>query len=260
MGLEKPDVQRGSKADTEPKLSSIFAKSFLAAALLSGLIVAGAFYTSGNTLFAAYSGDSVSDSDRNARAEAFNSMQFLQISKVEANDIPAAIDAMHLSPANRIEITREVEASRSTQSADSHASSPAASRELAKPDARPVQEVADHVAPASSAALAAPAPAAAGASGDGSRLTLAWVRLWDTDVEDGDVVRIESAGYSRTVTLTNHGVTFAVPVPASGQIRITGLRDGDGGGITVGLASGAAQAVLPVMSVGQVLTLNVRTR
>jgi hypothetical protein len=78
-------------------------------------------------------------------------------------------------------------------------------------------------------------------------------------VEDGDVVRIDSSGYSCTVTLTKQGSTFAIPFPASGQVRITGVRDGDGGGITVGLASGSAQAVLPIMSIGQVLTLSVRT-
>lgn len=86
---------------------------------------------------------------------------------------------------------------------------------------------------------------------------LAWITLWDTDVEDGDVVRIQAQGYSRTVTLTKHGATFAIPVPAGGIVRVTGIRDGDGGGITVGLASGAAKAVFPIMSPGQTLELKV---
>jgi hypothetical protein len=88
-------------------------------------------------------------------------------------------------------------------------------------------------------------------------LRLAWITLWDTDVEDGDVVRIVSEGYSRTVTLTKQGNTFAVPVPANGIITITGIKDGDGGGITVGLASGPVKAVFPIMSTGQSLGLNV---
>jgi hypothetical protein len=86
---------------------------------------------------------------------------------------------------------------------------------------------------------------------------LVWLTLWDTDVEDGDVVRLDSDGYSRTVRLTKRGGTFAVPVPLDGLLTVTGITDGDGGGITVGLASGANHAVFPVMSPGQSLHLRV---
>lgn len=89
-------------------------------------------------------------------------------------------------------------------------------------------------------------------------MRLAWITLWDTDAQDGDAVRIDSQGYSRTVTLTNAPVTFAIPVPASGAVQISGIRDGEGGGITVGLASGPASILLPIMSVGQVLPLKVK--
>lgn len=89
-------------------------------------------------------------------------------------------------------------------------------------------------------------------------MQLVWIRLWDTDVEDGDVVRIESSGYARTVRLTKRGEVFAVPVTADGLIQVTGVKDGDGGGITVGLASGVSQAIFPIMSEGQVLGLRVK--
>lgn len=89
-------------------------------------------------------------------------------------------------------------------------------------------------------------------------LHLAWITLWDTDAEDGDTVRIDSQGYSRTVILKKEPVTFAVPVLADGTINVAGVSDGDGGGITVGVASGAAKAVFPVMSEGQILGLRVR--
>ncbi len=89
---------------------------------------------------------------------------------------------------------------------------------------------------------------------------LAWITLWDTDDEDGDTVRIDSAGYSRTVTLTKKGATFAVPIPGDGVINLTGVRDGEGGGITVGAASGSSSVVLPIMSVGQVIGLHVGSR
>ena len=108
---------------------------------------------------------------------------------------------------------------------------------------------------AASTPLQTPTPQSAAARRE--PLRLAWITLWDTDVEDGDVVRIASEGYSRTVALTKQGNTFAVPVPANGIITITGIKDGDGGGITVGLASGAVKAVFPIMSTGQSLGLNV---
>ncbi len=91
-----------------------------------------------------------------------------------------------------------------------------------------------------------------------ARTRLAWVTLWDTDAEDGDVVRIESNGLSRTITLSKQPLTIAVPVPADSVIKVIGVRDGEGGGITVGFASGAARAVFPIMSVGQTLGLRVR--
>jgi hypothetical protein len=86
------------------------------------------------------------------------------------------------------------------------------------------------------------------------------ITLWDTDVEDGDVVRVDSEGYSRTLVLTRRGTTIAVPLSANGAIRVTGINDGDGGGITVGLASGAAKVVFPIMSVGQTLQLAATVR
>jgi hypothetical protein len=109
--------------------------------------------------------------------------------------------------------------------------------------------------------VAAPAPpqtpATQSATAHTQPLRLAWITLWDTDVEDGDVVRIDSEGYSRTIRLTKRGNTFAVPIPANGIITVTGIRDGDGGGITVGLASGPVKAIFPIMSTGQSLGLNV---
>jgi hypothetical protein len=106
---------------------------------------------------------------------------------------------------------------------------------------------------------AAAMPVSSSAS-DPASVRLAWLTVWDTDDEDGDVVRIDSAGYTRTISLTKRPITFAVPLPADGVINITGVRDGEGGGITVGASSGSSRVVLPIMSVGQVIGLHVRTR
>jgi hypothetical protein len=242
MGVQRPDTEaKAQRASKQDQRQLVFVKAVLATAALAVLLTAGVFYTSGTPTFAASSGDDVSAADRKARIDAFNALLYLPLAKVDTKDIPAALDTMHLSQADRATIAAAI----------AHAGAPSPAK--AAVAAATVSTVASTAKPSPSPAVA---PAVAVSE---VHPTLAWVRLWDTDVEDGDVVRIDSAGYSRTVTLTNRGLTFAVPVPAGGQIRITGVRDGDGGGITVGLASGAAQAVLPIMSVGQVLTLNVRT-
>ncbi|WP_158902628.1 hypothetical protein [Burkholderia sp. L27(2015)] len=257
MAFERPNFEQTPQANNHYKILSIFTKSALATAVLAGLIAAGALYTSGTHLFASPSGDDVSDADQRARIEAFNSLKFLLVSRVVAKDIPGAINTMHLASADEAKIRIEIGQVPSASSpAGSDISSSHPPEEQGKSDTGAAPAPADHSPAVASDAL--PSRSTSLAS-NGSQMTLAWVRLWDTDVEDGDVVRIDSAGYSRTVTLTSGGVTFAIPVPANGQVRITGVRDGDGGGITVGLASGSAQAILPIMSVGQVLTLNVRT-
>jgi len=106
------------------------------------------------------------------------------------------------------------------------------------------------------AVLPSPVPAAAPAP---TPWPLVWVTLWDTDAEDGDVVRVDSGGYSRTVTLRHAPLTFALPAPADGRLRLTGVYDG-GGGITVGASSGPQVLPLPLMSAGQTLTIPVRSR
>lgn len=86
--------------------------------------------------------------------------------------------------------------------------------------------------------------------------TLAQIVLWDFAAQDGDVVHIASAGYEIDVPLTNEPRAVAIPVDASRTIKLSGVRDG-GGGITVGIQSGAGKVSLPVISPGQVLALPV---
>ena len=85
---------------------------------------------------------------------------------------------------------------------------------------------------------------------------LAWMSIWDTDAQDGDEVRVESAGFSIVVPLTSTPYTFAIPIPQKGTVDIIGVRDG-GGGITAGAMSGARHIALPRMIVGQVLSVPV---
>src|ERR1700722_8703751 len=198
-------------------------RTALALALLGG---SGAWYghwASSGTLWAiADGGDHVSAAEARQRQLAFEALGPTALRLVDPAQISAAVDGMGLTPEARRGLLDDL-AYAAPQAAE-------ASRTAALP-----QEIGERPNP----------------------LRLTWVTLWDTDVEDGDVVRIDSEGYSRTVVLTKHGATFAVPVPQSGVITITGIKDGDGGGITVGLASGSAKAVLPIMSAGQTIRLAV---
>lgn len=60
------------------------------------------------------------------------------------------------------------------------------------------------------------------------------LRIYDNTSEDGDVVTVTAPGYSRTITLTNEGATFEIPL-VRGEMKLYGEEDG-GGGITVSVA------------------------
>lgn len=86
--------------------------------------------------------------------------------------------------------------------------------------------------------------------------SLGWIELWDFADQDGDVVRISSAGYQIDYPLLNAPARLAVPIDGTTTIKIVGVTDG-GGGITLGLRSGAAAISLPVIQPGQSLTVPV---
>jgi hypothetical protein len=164
--------------------------------------------------------DLLSNAERQRREEAFAALNPITLRLVEPATVSTAIEGMGLTPEARVALLGDI------------------------------------VAPT---ALQTPAPQAPQpVPAHRESIRLAWITLWDTDVEDGDVVRIDSQGYTRTIALTKRGNTFAVPVPPDGIITVTGIKDGDGGGITVGLASGTAKAVFPIMSTGQSLGLHVK--
>jgi hypothetical protein len=213
------------------------AQSLLAAILIVGGVGgAASIYSGGGLLGIHASGDHLSNAQQQARAASFATLGTVDLAVVPLSDEPKAVESMALPPAAQVALQADLNAS-----ANANAASAQAAPVQAQAAPRPVQQ---------------PVPDALPAHPSSRRL--AWVTLWDTDAEDGDVVRIDSQGYSRTVVLKKQPMTFAIPVPADGHVRITGVRDGEGGGVTVGLASGATQAILPIMSVGQVLSLNVR--
>ena len=206
---------------------SLFVKSALATVLLIGAVATTGYALSGGL---GAHGDELTRSEQQARLEAFNALGSLRLSGVSAEDIDRAVQGMQLTPL----ATSALKADLATTSPESVSSTP-----VGQAQGRTGQQ----------------APQLATAEPQRQGLRLVWITLWDTDVEDGDVVRIDSQGYSRTVKLKKNGDTFAVPVEANGVIQVTGVSDGDGGGITVGLASGSTKAIFPVMSEGQVLGL-----
>ncbi len=92
---------------------------------------------------------------------------------------------------------------------------------------------------------------------DQGRTKLAWLTLWDTHAQDGDVLRFESStSFPIEVTALNAKTTIAIPYPADGKVVVTGVHDG-GGGITIALESGAAKIDWPTMAPGDTLDLPV---
>ena len=224
--MQEPEAQR--KALASSPLAAIVARTLPAVIVAAAIAVGGAFLVGGSAAGSwtwAQRSDSLPDNERQARQQAFDAIGSLRLAAIPPADIGQAIAEMHLPEPARQALTADVAPTQAT------AATPA-------------------TAPA-----AAPTAAPQAAAQEAPRLRLVSITLWDTDVEDGDVVRIDSEGFSRTIALTKGGRTIAVPLPANGVIRITGINDGDGGGITVGLASGAAKVVFPIMSVGQALQL-----
>ncbi len=89
------------------------------------------------------------------------------------------------------------------------------------------------------------------------RLQLAWLSVWDTHAEDGDILRFESSSSIPVdVVALNAKTTLAIPYPVDGSVMVTGVKDG-GGGITVALESGATQIAWPTMQPGDTLNLPV---
>ena len=89
------------------------------------------------------------------------------------------------------------------------------------------------------------------------QMRLAWLTLWDTHAQDGDILRFESdAALPVEVMALNAPTTLAIPFPASGTVKVTGVVDG-GGGITIALKSGATQIAWPTMQPGDTLNLPV---
>src|SRR5437588_176153 len=71
---------------------------------------------------------------------------------------------------------------------------------------------------------------------DGS-VRLAAVTVWDTVDEDGDTVDVMAAGFRQRLVIMHKPVTFFLPVQPGGSVVIKAVRDGGGGGVTLGVST-----------------------
>ena len=83
---------------------------------------------------------------------------------------------------------------------------------------------------------------------------LAWIVLRDFADQDGDVAEITTGGLTRTIALTTAPQTIAVPLVPGDFLRVKGVNEGAGGGVTVGVTAGGAEVRLP-LQVGQTVSL-----
>lgn len=86
-------------------------------------------------------------------------------------------------------------------------------------------------------------------------MRMAVLEVFDSDAEDGDVIRIEALGLAQTVRLTKRPVAVPVLLPSDGRIRIIGVDEGLGGGVTAGVISGGRALKLPPLAVGESLVV-----
>lgn len=109
--------------------------------------------------------------------------------------------------------------------------------------------------------LQAPANAAPGAQAQAQKsqeqVRLIEVTVWDSDAPDGDVVSLSSGGFTREVVLAKTPTIVYMPYRGGGGVQVTGVYDG-GGGITLGIRGSETPLMLPILSVGQVITVPVR--
>lgn len=83
------------------------------------------------------------------------------------------------------------------------------------------------------------------------RLKIGFVTLSDSDAEDGDWVSVTAGGFRQDLRLFKNPLLVAVPYLPGQPVRVTGLVDGDGGGITVAVHVGASILKLRPLRVGE---------
>jgi hypothetical protein len=204
MMNEEYDASEQTAATQEPSLSA-FAKSMIATLLLACVVAGGLYATSHNVVQRNADGSTATSAD----AETFHELDASNLSEVAPADIDRALQTMALSSTDLQSIKTALQLD-----------------DAGAPQAHGEKDASQQTQAQSSR----------------QKTRLMWITLWDAGAQEGDVVRIDSEGYSRTVLLTTEEQTFAVPVSPNGHVRITDVKDGDAVGMTVGVASRTTRA------------------
>jgi hypothetical protein len=85
------------------------------------------------------------------------------------------------------------------------------------------------------------------------KVDMAAIGFYDDCAEDGDVVGVHSGPLNVVVPLKHTVQYVLVPVPhgETAKVFINGLKDGDGGGITLGMVTPVGIVHMPAMAPGQ---------
>jgi hypothetical protein len=83
------------------------------------------------------------------------------------------------------------------------------------------------------------------------RRRLGWIVVQDSMDPDGDMIEIESSGIAQQVVLVKAWMPVPVLLGESNTIGITGIRDGEGGGITLALVTAGGQVPLRPLTPGE---------
>jgi len=89
------------------------------------------------------------------------------------------------------------------------------------------------------------------------RTKLVFMSFYDSDAEDGDVITVQSAGFTQALLLAKAPMTIALPASSDGHVKVTGTVDGGGGGVTVGVVTPGGPVPIAVLSVGQQISVPV---
>ena len=84
---------------------------------------------------------------------------------------------------------------------------------------------------------------------DGSR-RIGWIVFTDSIDADGDTISVEASGLTQQVVLTKAWTPVAVLLDGS-PIKVTAVRDGESGGITIGFATNAGTMPMRILSPGE---------
>jgi hypothetical protein len=83
------------------------------------------------------------------------------------------------------------------------------------------------------------------------RQRVGWIVFTDSMDPDGDVIAVEASGLTQQIVLTKSWTPVAVTVADGSTINVTGVRDGEAGGITVGFATSAGMMPIRVLRPGE---------